>query len=114
MPNKPGGSQGKPGGGYKPKPDKPKYNGPVIDIGGMDANAKWEACKFMAYTFYYNRKPVDTSWAGRAVVGQSANEILNKGCFGANIDEETYMSLYNAHPDWADVSSAWSAYLLNL
>lgn len=105
MANKPGGSMGRPGGGYKDN-TRPKYDGPTINIADWGVAEKAEVCAF----FGNSTRFVDRvgSWAGKAVVGYSVPAML-QWSVGAMAQEDRW-AYAAAHPAVVEVLNAWIAF----
>lgn len=95
----------KPGGSGNAKP-KPKYDGPSIDVGGMDATDAANVCNYVGSRLRQIDKMGD--WAGRLVVGRGTATLKQWGVgqwgwdvvFDYGAQHEDQRAAVDAYVEW--------------
>ncbi|MCC6380472.1 MAG: hypothetical protein IT519_16775 [Burkholderiales bacterium] len=117
MATKSGGSMGKPGGGHKPGPDRPKYDGPTINVASMDgaSDELYMTLKYVGtrasphYNYPMRKRGVEPM--GVLVIGRDRNYLINKTCSGAPLTWDAVNGWGEDHPDQREAVDAFLAYV---
>lgn len=87
---------------------KPKYEGPTINVTGMQLEEKRELCRFaLARTV---RKDPSGGVMGSLVVGAERNYLINLGGTGASMNGVEQAAYAALHPSVAQLVDGWLAW----